>query len=304
MPLSWRAGSWLLYFLIQVNYLIAFAFNLALGNPASRDDDSITITCRSGQMIFRRLEEHEYTLTMTLLGNEFTYRLTVVLRTTPLAPQERPTDDQVGIPRIDAFASSIPALPMHTPNDLWIVPPGVPFRVPCPRCQCPLEVGEFCYCAGETTILRQGPEAELAEHHRNPFLFLQNIGSVSTRATPATTPASSISSDDIYLETQHADHQPTYTRVPANVPAGQLCVRESMGRPVNGTPPSTGSRIPRSATRCGRDDVRLLPGPSGSHTPRDHSNLENRQNNRRRRTMAHDGGPTLPVPPPSPVEHT
>ena len=114
MPPSWRAGSWLLYFLIQVNYLIAFAFNLALGNPASRDNDLIRITCQSGEMIFRRLEEHLYTLTMTLLGNEFTYRLTMVLRTTPLEPQERPTDDQVGIPRIDAFASFIPALPVHT----------------------------------------------------------------------------------------------------------------------------------------------------------------------------------------------
>ena len=280
MPPSWHTGSWLLYFLIQVNYLIAFTFNLVLGNPASRDNDLIRITCRSGEMIFRRLEEHLYTLTMTLLGNEFTYRLTMVLRTTPLEPQERPTDDQVGIPRIDTFASSIPALPVHTPDDLRIVPPGVPFHVPCPHCQCPLEVGEFCHCAGDTTVLRQGPEAELTEYHRNAFLFLQNVGSISTRATHATTPASSISSDNTYLEVQHANHQPTYTRVPTNISAGQLHVREGMRRQVNGTTPSSGSKIPRSTTRHGRDDVRLLPGPLGNHTPRDHSNLEDRQNNR------------------------
>ena len=165
MPPSWRAGSWLLYFLIQVNYLIAFVFNLALGNPVSRDDDLICITCRSGKMIFRCVEEHSYTLTMTLLGNEFTYRLTVALRTIPLEPQERPTNREVSIPRINAFAASIPALPVHTPDDLWIVPPGVPFCVPCPHCQHALEVGEFCHCAGETMVLCQGPEAELAEHH-------------------------------------------------------------------------------------------------------------------------------------------
>ena len=86
MPPSWRTGSWLLYFLIQVNYLIAFVFNLALGNPVSRDDDLIQITCHSGEMIFRCVEENSYTLTMTLLGNEFTYCLTVALRTTPLEP--------------------------------------------------------------------------------------------------------------------------------------------------------------------------------------------------------------------------
>ena len=300
MPPSWRAGSWLLYFLIQVNYLIAFAFNLALGNPAARDDDSITITCQSGELTFRRLEEHVYHLTMTLFGNEFTYRLTVALRTTPLAQQERPTD--VGIPPVDAFASTVPTLPVHTPNDLRSVTPGVPFRVPCPRCQRPLERGEFCYCAGETTILRQGPEASLEDHHRVPFLFLQNIHSDSTRATRATTPASS--SDDTYIKTQHAHHPPTYSRVPANVPAGQLRIRESMGWQVNGASPSSGSRIPRSATRRGRDDFRPLPNPSGSNPTRDHPHLENRRDYRRRRTVAHDGGTALPVPPPSPAEHS
>ena len=180
MPPSWCAGSWLLYFLIQVNYLFAFAFNLALGNPVSRDNDSIRITCHSGKMIFRCVEENSYTLMMTLLGNEFTYHLTVALRTTPLEPQERPTNGEVSIPRIDAFAASIPALPVYTPHDLRIVPPGVPFHVPCPCCQNPLETGEICHCVGETTVLCQGPEAELEEHHRNPFLFIQNINLVST----------------------------------------------------------------------------------------------------------------------------
>ena len=86
MPPSWRAGSWLLYFLIQVNYLIAFAFNPALGNPATRDDDSIRISCLSGEMIFRRVEQDSYTLMMRLVGGAYSYYLTVVLRTMPLEP--------------------------------------------------------------------------------------------------------------------------------------------------------------------------------------------------------------------------
>ena len=86
MAPSWRAGSWLLYFLIQVNYLIAFAFNLALDNPATRDDDLIRISCLSGEMVFRRVEQDSYTLTTSLVGGAYSYYLTVVLRTTPLEP--------------------------------------------------------------------------------------------------------------------------------------------------------------------------------------------------------------------------
>ena len=64
-------------------------------------------------------------------------------------------------------ATSIPPLPVHTPMDTWIVPPGVPFQVPCPCCQTPLEIGEYCQKhAGEgIKILHQGPEAPLQEHH-------------------------------------------------------------------------------------------------------------------------------------------
>ena len=86
MPPSWRAGTWLLYFLIQVNYLITFVFNLALGNPTTRDDDLIHITCLLGKLNFRRVEQDSYTLTLSLVGGAFTYYLTVVLRTTPLEP--------------------------------------------------------------------------------------------------------------------------------------------------------------------------------------------------------------------------
>ena len=91
MPPSWRAGTWLLYFLIQVNYLTAFAFNLALGNPATRDNDLITISCLAGEMRFRRIGPDSYTLSLRLVGGDHAYNLTVVLRTTPLEAQERPT---------------------------------------------------------------------------------------------------------------------------------------------------------------------------------------------------------------------
>ena len=193
MPPLWRAGSWLLYFLIQVNYLTTFAFNLVLGNPAARDNDSITISCLAGKMRFRQIGPDSYTLSLRLVGGNHAYNLTVVLRTTPLEPQERPTSLAGTIEELAPLATSIPPLPVHTPADTWIVPPGVPFQVPCPRCQTPLEVGEYCQQhAGERImVLHQGPEASLQEHHQVPFLFLQSsrsqpqflVESDSTRAT-------------------------------------------------------------------------------------------------------------------------
>ena len=201
MPPSWRAGSWLLYFLIQVNYLTTFAFNLALGNPSVRDDDSITISCHAGEMRFRRVGPDSYTLSLRLVGGESAFNLTVVLRTTPLAPQERPTSSAESIEEYAPSTTSIPPLPVHTPSDLRIVPPGVPFQVPCPCCQTPLERGEICqnHFGEGITLICQGPEAPLQEHQRVPFLVLQSshrqpnflVESYSTRATCATSPASS-----------------------------------------------------------------------------------------------------------------
>ena len=201
MPPSWRAGSWLLYFLIQVNYLTVFVFNLALGNPSVRDDDSITISCRAGEMRFRHVGPDSYTLSLRLVGGESAFNLTVVLRTTPLEPQERPTSSAESIEEYAPSATSIPPLPVHTLSDLRIVPPGIPFQVPCPHCQTPLERGEICqnHFGEGITLIRQGPEAPLEEHHRVPFLFLQSsrcqpnflVESNSTWATHATSCASS-----------------------------------------------------------------------------------------------------------------
>ena len=145
-----------------------FAFNLALGNPAVRDDDWITISCLAGEMRIRRIGPDSYTLSLRLVGGNHAYNLTVILRTTPLEPQERPTSLAESIQEYTPLAAtSIPPLLVHTPADTQIVPPSVPFQVPCPCCQTPLEVGEYCqqHVGEGITVLRQGPEAPLQEHH-------------------------------------------------------------------------------------------------------------------------------------------
>ena len=152
-------------------------------------------------MRFRRVGPDSYTLSLRLVGGETAFNLTVVLRTTPLEPQERPTSSAESIEEYAPSATSIPPPAVHTLSDLRIVPPGVPFQVPCPRCQTPLETGEICqnHFGEGIMLICQGPEAPLAEHHRVSFLFLQSsrrqpnflVESDSTRATCTTSPASS-----------------------------------------------------------------------------------------------------------------
>ena len=285
MPPLWRAGTWLLYFLIQVNYLTVFAFNLALGNPSVRDDDSITISCRAGEMVFRRIGPDSYTLSLRLVGGESVFNLTVVLRTTPLEPQERPTSSAESIEEYAPSGSSIPPPTIHTPSDLWIVPPGVPFRVPCPRCQNPLETGEICqnHFVEGITVIRQGPEAPLAEHHRVPFLTLWSshrqpnflVESDSTRATRATSPASSDTLSHSTSDNRHACYRAPSPNLPADVPTGELRIREGMGREADGVASSSRSRIPRPTTRRGGENVRTLRNPLGGHPSGDRTHLEN-----------------------------
>ena len=155
MPLAWHLGTWLLYFLIQVNYLIALhSTYVALGNPVVRDENLIWIACLSGEMTFHCVEEDDSgTLTMQLVGGAFTYYLIMVLRTAPLEPQERPLSSQeVHISQVRPRISQIPSILVHPPSDLQIVPPGIPFCIPCPCCQYSLERGEYCtsHCAEGT----------------------------------------------------------------------------------------------------------------------------------------------------------
>ena len=288
MPPSWHTGSWLLYFLIQVNYLTAFAFNLALGNPSVRDNDSITISCHAGEMRFWRIGPDSYTLSLRLNGGEHAFNLIVVIKTTPLDPQERPTSLAESIEEYAPSATSIPPLPVHTPSDLRIVPPGVLFQVPCPRCQTPLETGEICqnHFGEGITLIRQGPEAPLQEHHRVPFLILQSscrqpnflVESDSTRATHATSPASTDTpSPDLpsIPISQHARYRAPGSHLPANVPTGELHVREGMGWETDRASSSSQSGIPRPTTRRGGENICMLRNPPGDHSSGDRTHLEN-----------------------------
>ena len=65
--------------------------------------------------------------------------------------------------------------PLEDPGSR-IVAPGVPFELPCPICQHPLEWGEYCHHHG-ITILCCGTEDSLEDHLREPFRHLQCLRS-------------------------------------------------------------------------------------------------------------------------------
>ena len=106
--------------------------------PVVGNGDLIRITCHLGKMTFHFDKgENHGTLTMTLSGGAFTYYLTVVPRTTPLEFQERQSPSQeVCISQVSRPGNTqIPPTPAPPSSALCIVPPGVPFHIPCPHCQ-------------------------------------------------------------------------------------------------------------------------------------------------------------------------
>ena len=162
------------------------------------------------------------------------------------------------------------------------------------------------------TVLRQGPEASLQEHHRVPFLFLQTScfqcpflrESDSTRATRDTSPASSttlLPDLPTIPISQHAHYRAPSPSLSADIPAGQLRVCKSMGQVADRASSISWSEIPIPTTRCGGDDVCMLPNPLGGYPFQDSMNLENTQNSRRWHAMGNDSEPSLPVPLPTPA---
>jgi hypothetical protein len=313
MPPVWRSGSWLLYTLIQVNYLIAFAFNLALAQPIVRGDDLIRIACAAGEMTFRRVDETA-TLTMQLLGGAFTYYLTVVLRTTPLDDQERPNPSQAEV--------SVPHILSHPSPDTRTVPPGVPFELPCPSCQRPLERGEYCQAhrAEGLTILRRDPEDSLEDHLRAPFLILPSIShpfpnrsnsqpDESQRSSVASPPPDSSSLPSLASTStqhstpsrQHADLVDASLRSRPHIPEGQLRLREGMGRAAYGIASTRGRRASGTSSRGRGNDIRPVPNTPGDHPAREGEGVSSLRNHGRRRQTRRPGGATLPVPPPTPT---
>ena len=124
-----------------------------------------------------------------------------------------------------------------------------------------------------------------------PFLILQSsrrqpnflVESDSNRATRASSTASSSSSTlSIDVPTvpisQHARYRAPSPHLPANIPAGELRVRESLGREADGAASSSRSGIPRPTTRRGGENVRTLRNPPGGHPSGDRTNLENSRN--------------------------
>ena len=60
--------------------------------------------------------------------------------------------------------------PSATPDT--IVPPGVPFELPCPICQYPLEQGQICHHSDpHTTFVRQDQTEPFRIHQESPFIF-------------------------------------------------------------------------------------------------------------------------------------
>ena len=170
-----RDVAWIIQGCVLILHMMSVAMTTFMNQPAVAETrNRVRFTMESGVLSFwRRPENFALHLIHRILN--VTYTLDVNLRVT-VHPEvsEQPQPSPLPIP-----IRSRPIL-FHrqgsgtTPDT--IVPPGVPFKLPCPICQRPLEQGQICRHSDPwSTIIRRDHTEPLRVHQESPFVFCRHL---------------------------------------------------------------------------------------------------------------------------------
>ena len=138
----------------------------------------VRFTMKSGVLSFwRRPENFALHLIHHILNVTYTLDVNLCVVVHPeVSEQPQPSP-----PPIPICPRPIPHSPLShrqgsgsTPN--IIVPPGVPFELSCPICQCPLEQGQICrHSDPRSTIVRRDQTEPLRVHQESSFIFCRHL---------------------------------------------------------------------------------------------------------------------------------
>ena len=149
-----RDVAWVIQGCVLILHMMSVAMTIFMNQPAvAKTRNHVQFTMESGVLSFwRRPENFVLHLIHHILN--VTYTLDVNLRITvhpEVSEQPQPSPPPIPIrpcPIPSHFQGS-----GTTPDT--IVPPGVPFELPCPICQCPLEQGQICcHSDPRSTVIR------------------------------------------------------------------------------------------------------------------------------------------------------
>ena len=174
-----RDIAWVIQGCILILHMMSVTMTTFMNQLAvAETHNCVWFTMQSGVLSFwRRPENFALHLVHRILN--ITYTLDVNLHV--LVHPEVSEQPQLSPPPFPICPHPIPhSSPSHHQGPSAtlniIVPPGVPFELPCPICQCPLEQGQIC-CHSDpcTTVVRQDSTEPLQVHQELPFVFCHHL---------------------------------------------------------------------------------------------------------------------------------
>ena len=166
-----RDVAWVIQGCVLILHMMSVVMTTFMNQLAvAKTRNRVRFTMKSGVLSFWRRPENFVLYLIHRILN-VTYTLDVNLRVTvhpEVSEQPQPSPPPIPIrPR---------SIPSHrqgsgiTPDT--IVPPGVPFELSCPICQCPLEQGQICrHSDPRSTVVRRDHTEPLRVHQESPFVF-------------------------------------------------------------------------------------------------------------------------------------
>ena len=140
----------------------------------NKTHNHVQFTMQSGVLSFwRRPENFALHLIHRILNVMYTLDVNLRITVHPeVSKQPRPSPPPIPIRPCP--------IPSHhqgsgtTPDT--IIPPGVPFELPCPICQRPLEQGQICHHSDpRRTVVRRDQTEPLRIHQESPFIFCRHL---------------------------------------------------------------------------------------------------------------------------------
>ena len=170
-----RDVAWVIQGCILILHMMLVAMTTFMNQPAVAETrNRVWFTMQSGVLSFWRRQEN-FALHLIHRILNVTYTLDVNLRVT-VHPDvsEQPQPSPPPIPICPRPILSHRQGSGTTPDT--IVPPGVPFKLPCPICQRPLEQGQICcHSDPRSTVVRRDHTEPLWVHQESPFVFCHHL---------------------------------------------------------------------------------------------------------------------------------
>ena len=171
--------AWVIQGCVLILHMMSVAMTPFMNQLAvAKTHNRVQFTMQSGVLSFwRRPENFALHLIHCILNVTYTLDVNLYVVVHPeVSEQPQPSPPPIPIhPHPIPCPSPSHHLGSGHASDIT-VPPGVPFELPCPICQCFLEQGQiYCHSDPCTTVVRRDQTKPLWFHQELPFVFCHHL---------------------------------------------------------------------------------------------------------------------------------